>query len=112
MNQDAISWAMQQGAPISCATCRFFHEGKMHCNKSDCGGPASGRDFPCYEGPIPREKFVERCLICGTGETAFHIVLGEGKTKFALCMKHRKIFNHVGTTEGSVQLPVRLIAVT
>lgn len=111
MDPAAISWAMSQGAPITCATCRHFHEGNMRCGQVECGGPGVGRDFPLYEGPIPREKFIERCLVCGEGKVEFHIVLGEGKTKFALCKKHRKVFEHVGAAEGQIKHPVKLIAV-
>jgi hypothetical protein len=112
MNQDSIAQAMRAGAPISCATCRFFHEGNAHCGKTECGGPGSGRDFPLYEGPIPREKFAERCLICGDGKVKFLIALGVDKTKFGLCKKHRTVFDHVGAREGEIKLPVTLIAVT
>jgi len=111
MNPQAIQWAMSQGAPITCATCRHFHEGNMHCGKTECGGPGSGRDFPLYEGPIPKERFVERCLICGDGDVKFQVVLGEGKTKFGLCRKHRKVFDHVGEAPGQIKHPVTLIAV-
>ena len=107
-----MNWAMSQGAPVTCATCHHFHEGNMQCSKTECGGPGMGRDFPSYDGPIPREKFVERCLVCGTGKVVFHIVLGEGQTKYALCKKHRKVFEHVGAKEGRIKHPVRLIAVT
>jgi hypothetical protein len=68
-------------------------------------------DFPCYDGPIPKEKFVERCLICGSDRVEFHIVLGEGKTKLSLCKKHRDVFTYVGAAEGKVKHPVTLIAI-
>lgn len=110
MNEEAIAWAMSQGAPVTCATCRFFHEGNMHCGKTECGGPGIGRDFPSYDGPIPRERFVERCLICGDVDIKFHIVMGNDKTKFSLCAKHRKAFAHVGSPEGTIKHPVRLIS--
>lgn len=84
----------------------------MHCGQTSvCGGPASGRDYPSYNGPIPREKFIERCLVCGDGDVAFHIILGEGKTKFGLCKGHRKVFDHVGAHEGAISHPVVLVAV-
>ena len=110
MDQKAIAWAQKQGAPITCATCRHFHAGNGHCGQ-DCGGPGVGRDFPCYDGPVPREKFVERCLVCGSGKIEFHIVLGEGKTKFSLCKKHRRVFDHVGANEGEIKHPVKLIVI-
>lgn len=110
MDQAAISWAMSQGAPVTCATCRHFHEGNMHCGQTECGGPSAGRDFPNYDGPIPRRRFVERCLICGSGEIAFLIVLSEGKTKFSLCKRHKKVFEYVGAAEGKINRPVKLVA--
>lgn len=111
MDQQAINWALQQGAPVTCATCRHFHEGNMHCGQTECGGPGVGRDFPSYDGPIPREKFAERCLVCGSGEIKFHIVMSEDQTKFSLCKKHRKVFKHVGAAEGKIKHPVRIIAI-
>jgi len=83
----------------------------MHCGKTECGGPGVGRDFPTYDGPIPRESFIERCLVCGGPNVEFHIVLEGGKTRFALCKKHRKVFAHVGAAEGKLKHPVKLIAV-
>ena len=111
MDRAAISWAMSQGAPVTCATCRHFHEGNMRCGKPNCGGPGVGRDFPDYDGPIPRERFVERCLVCGGENIEFHIALGGDKTKFALCKKHRKVFAYVGAAEGKLKHHVKLIAV-
>jgi len=83
----------------------------MNCGKEECGGPGIGRDFPSYAGDIPREKFAERCLVCGGNCIEFHIVLGEGKTKFSLCRKHRKVFAYVGAAKGKVKHPVKLIAI-
>lgn len=111
MDQEAITKAQKQGAPVTCATCRHFHIGNGQCGQTDCGGPGVGRDFPCYDGPIPREKFVERCLVCGGDKIEFHIILGEGKTKYSLCRKHRKVFTYVGAGEGKIKHPVRLIAI-
>jgi hypothetical protein len=111
MDQAAISWALSQGAPVTCATCRHFHEGNMHCAQPECGGPGVGRDFPIYDGPIPRSKFIERCLVCGGDRIEFHIVMGEDKTKFALCKKHRNTYSHVGAPEGKLRHPVKLIAI-
>lgn len=109
MEQDAISKAMAQGAPITCATCRHFHIGNKHCGKSECGGPGVGLDFPLYDGPIPRDKFVERCLICGSGEVKYHIAATTDQDKFSLCRKHRKVYNHVGAAEGKLKHPITLI---
>ena len=112
MDPAAMSWALRQGAPITCATCRHFHEGNMRCGQTECGGPGVGRDFPSYDGPIPREKFVERCLVCGGGPVLYHIVpSATDGTRFGLCKKHRKVFNHVGAPEGKIKHPVRLVTV-
>lgn len=110
MNQESIDWALRNGAPVTCATCRHFHEGNMHCGKTECGGPGAGRDFPSYDGPIPREKFVERCLVCGSSEIKFYVMVPGSTTKFSLCKKHRKVYQHVGAAEGGLQHPVRIIA--
>lgn len=111
MDEASITWALSQGAPITCATCRLFHEGNMHCGQTECGGPGVGKDFPFYDGPIPREKFINRCLVCGGSKVEFHIILGVDKTKFALCKKHRKVFKHVGAGAGKVKHLVTLIAI-
>lgn len=109
MDPKAIADALSRGAPITCASCRFFHEGNGDCGKTECGGPGAGRDFPTYDGPIPREKFVERCLICGSGKTEF-IIVGLD-TKFALCRRHRKVYEYVGqSSPDKIKHPVRLIA--
>jgi hypothetical protein len=108
MQQAAVDQALASGAPITCATCRFFHEGNMACGKSECGGPGSGRDFPSYDGLIPRENFIERCLVCGSGGALFLIV--GLPTKFALCGKHRRVYEHVGAAgPGALLHPVTVI---
>jgi len=111
MDQAAIAWAMTNGAPVTCATCRHFHAGNMVCGQATCGGPGVGRDFPNYDGPIPRDRLVERCLVCGEGNIAYHIVMSDSLTKFSLCKQHRKVFDHTGAPEGQIKHPVRLIAV-
>lgn len=110
MQQSAIDQAMAAGLPVTCATCYHYHRGNPFCDQP-CGGPGMGLDFPCYNGPIPKEKFVERCLICGGDRIAFHIILGEGKTKYSLCKKHSRVYAYVGAAEGKVKHPVTLIAV-
>lgn len=109
MDPRALAKAMAQGAPITCATCKFFHEGNGFCGKSACGGPGAGRDFPLYDGPIPRDKFADRCLVCGDGNVEFLIV--GLNTKFGLCRRHRKVFEHVGQGDpDKMKHPVNLIA--
>ena len=62
-------------------------------------------DFPCYNGPIPRERLVERCLACGSGDTT-HLIAGLA-TKFALCKKHKDLYKYVGQPNpDAVRLPV------
>ena len=111
MDAFAIAKAQREGAPITCATCVYYHEGNGSCGKTECGGPGMGRDFPLYEGPIPREKLVERCLVCGSNEIAYHVVMGGDKTKFSLCKKHRKVYDQVGAAPGRLKLPVKTIAI-
>ena len=108
MNEESIRWAMNAGAPVTCATCKFFHEGEMRCGKTECGGPTRGRDFPSYDGPIPRDKFADRCLICGAGSVQFLIV--GLPTKFALCKNHRDVFSHITANPGEINYPVRIVA--
>lgn len=109
MDQEAVEKALASGAPISCATCPFFHDGNSHCGKSECGGPGAGRDFPSYGGPIPREKFAERCLVCGSSDPGFMIVGLD--TKFGLCKKHAKVYEHVGQEDpDKLRHPVTVIA--
>lgn len=107
MQQFAISNALSAGAPVTCATCRLFHEGNGFCGKTDCGGPSAGRDFPSYEGPIPRTRFVERCLVCGSGEIKYQIA--GLPTKFSLCKKHRGVFDHI-QPDTVLKHPVTIIA--
>lgn len=109
MQEDSIQKAITSGAPITCATCKYFHEGNMFCGKDECGGPASGRDFPLYNGPIPRENFADRCLICGSGE--LYCLIVNLKTKFALCKKHRRVYQHIESQSG-LRLPVTTITIT
>jgi len=108
MQLSAIETAMAAGAPTTCATCRRFHEGNMFCGRSTCGGPGAGRDFPDYDGPIPREKFAERCLVCGAANPKF--VIAGLATSFRLCSKHKTVFKFVGNQEGSLVRSVTIIA--
>ena len=110
MNPLAMARAMDQGAPITCATCRHFHENKANCGQQTCGGPTLGRDFPDYDGPIPREKLVERCLVCGARNTEFRIAGLD--TKLSLCRKHKKVYDYIGTPlPDQIKHPVVVLAV-
>ena len=110
MNRKEIDRAMREGAPLTCATCAHYHQGNSFCGKTECGGPGAGRDFPIYDGPIPRERFVERCLICGGGNVEY-LVVGLD-TKFGLCRKHRKVYNYVGQGDpDKMQFSVKVIAI-
>ena len=110
MQQSAVEQAMAEGAPTTCATCRHYHEGNKRCGQDACGGPASGLDFPSYDGPIPRENWVERCLICGDGNAGYLIV--GLPTKLSLCRKHRKVYQHVGArSPGDLKHPVTVLAI-
>jgi len=96
---------------MTCATCPSFHEGNMHCGIAECGGPGIGRDFPSYTGPIPRESFSDRCLVCGSGKISC-LITGL-PTRFALCTTHKSVYNHVGGGGGGadgIKIPVTTIA--
>ena len=111
LNSEHVVKALQHGAPITCATCKPFHEKNGFCGVVTCGGPVFGRDFPNYDGAIPRERFVERCLACGSPDTRFAII--GLPTKFSLCTKHEKIFSDVSAPSfdgGHVLHPVIVIA--
>jgi len=109
MHPNDVEKALAEGVPITCSTCRFFYEGNGFCGKTDCGGPGAGRDFPIYDGPIPRENFADRCLVCG-GDSPQYLIVGL-ETKFALCKKHRKIYNYVGQEDpDKLKHPVRVIS--
>jgi len=108
VDKQSIEWAMSQGAPLTCATCSHFHAGNMFCGKTTCGGPGVNRDFPDYDGPIPRDAFSSRCLVCGNAPNSLIIGL---ETKFSLCKKHASVFNHVGHNDDSkVRYNVQVIA--
>jgi hypothetical protein len=109
MDPHAVMAAMRHGAPLTCATCRHFHDNRGWCGKQEtCGGPPSGRDFPDYDGPVTRSNFATRCLICGHGEITTHALVG--KTKFGLCTVHRRVFVHVGRDPGQLVHPVVTVA--
>jgi hypothetical protein len=111
VQQFAVEKALSEGAPITCATCRFYHEGNGHCGQDECGGPGGGRDFPSYDGPIPREKLVERCLVCGSTDTRF-VIVGL-PTKFSLCAKDKDVFQFVGSPDNSpLKHPVTVVAIS
>lgn len=102
--------ALSKGAPLTCASCPFFHEGNGYCGKLECGGPGAGKDFPLYAGPIPRESFIDRCLVCGDGSPT-HIIIGL-PTKFGLCQKHRRVYDYVGQADyNKMKHPVNVIEI-
>ena len=110
MNEKSIREAFAEGAPATCATCPLYHANKSDCGKPKCGGPGQGRDFPDYAGPIPREKFVERCLVCG-GANVKYLIVGL-ETKFALCKKHRYVYTHIGQPDpDKIKHPVLVIEI-
>lgn len=84
---------MENGLPITCASCKFIQEGSWRCNRKDtCGGPHSGRDFPDYDGPLQRKLWYERCLVCGEGKPTHSMIVPDATTRFGLCSEHAKIF--------------------
>lgn len=63
------------GLNAVCAWCEHYHDaldrpggGMVSCGK-DCGGPAMGRAFPRYKGPMEGYLYAF-CLICGKSSDA------------------------------------------
>jgi len=71
---------------------------KPRCGQTTCGGPASGRAFPDYNGPIPRANFAAACLVCFRPDPTHLVVVGDDK--FGLCDEHYHIFDHVENQNG------------
>lgn len=96
-----IETALKEGNPITCATCVHFFEARAKgldtCGKTLCGGPIIGRDFPEYKGQIPRNKFSEICLLCGSGILYCHMVVPGKDQRFGLCLAHKDALNGIIT---------------
>jgi len=109
MEFEVIERTLAKGVPLTCASCKLYYEGDGHCGRMQtCGGPLAGRDFPDYDGPIPKEKFVEVCLICGNPKAPYLIV--GLTTKFALCAAHQSIYDKIPASEGVIARPVNTLA--
>jgi len=97
--EDIESVIKQGKVPITCATCVHFYAalaaGRESCGKTLCGGPVIGRDFPEYKGQIPRNKFAEICLMCGSGILYCHIVVSGKEQRFGLCAEHKDALNGI-----------------
>ena len=52
-----------------------------------------GRTFPDYAGPIEREWFASRCLVCGRSEIGYQIIIPDEPTRFGLCSEHFTVFD-------------------
>lgn len=61
------------GLSAICAYCENWHDAKERGDKvkchEDCGGPATGRGFPKYKGPL-EGHLAKVCFICGCSATA------------------------------------------
>lgn len=94
-----IDSALKDGYPITCATCVHFYAaraaGHPTCGKTQCGGPIVGKDFPDYKGQIPRSKFAEICLRCGSKELSCHVAVPGKEQRFGLCKEHERTFDGV-----------------
>lgn len=108
--------ALRAGFPITCASCEHFHNAQKtnaeDCGKLlSCGGPIFGRPFPDYKGPLTPEILEKICLICGSPDPDFHILVG--LRRFGLCFKHHKIFNRPlgpgAQIPSIVKVPGRLV---
>ena len=91
MTPEQINWALESGFNIVCSTCSHLHESlsknQGHCGKVNCGGPVYNRDFPDYNGAIPRDDFKKACLVCAN-QNISHFIIINGKKTFALCKDH------------------------
>ena len=89
LSEQAVTKAMQSGAPITCATCTHYHEGNGLCHRpTTCGGPSFGRDFPDYDGPLAREAFQACCLVCADMTISHSMIVPGRATRFGLCSAH------------------------
>lgn len=70
---DIAAREMETGLIFICAWCEHWHYAMdrgstIGCGK-DCGGPASGKGFPLYEGPF-KSRLNNYCFICGREATS------------------------------------------
>jgi hypothetical protein len=92
---------MGKGLPITCASCFHLNTAVWKCDRKDtCGGPMVGRDFPDYEGVLNRDRFQERCLVCGGGALSHSMLIGT--TRFGLCAEHVSIFQTLKSPTGHI----------
>lgn len=92
---------MAQGLPITCSSCFHLNNATWRCDRKDtCGGPMTGRDFPEYHGVLSRERFQERCLVCGEGKLSHSMLVGN--TRFGLCVAHVAIFRTLKSPTGHI----------
>lgn len=78
---EMVKVEIKLGLSAVCAWCEHFHEAKMRgkvmsCGRRECGGPAQGRAFPSYKGPM-KERLSTMCFICGKDASA-GIWIGDG----------------------------------
>lgn len=80
-----------RGFAAPCALCRHLRSalarGADECGMV-CGGPPSGRDFPVYEGPVPRDRLVAICFVCGD-ESEAAVSVGGG-APLGACGRHAR----------------------
>jgi len=65
--------------------------------------------FPEYQGVIPREHFIEICLICGNPEPRTGVVI-RGRHAFSLCQTHHQaleLLKNDVTTHDLLMMPLR-----
>lgn len=98
LNAEQASKYLAQNYPIFCATCTKLPEGHARglswCGVQSCGGPMhkdGPRDFPDYNGPIPKSKKATICMKCGHSEIVRQIVIN-GK-RLGLCANHKGLFD-------------------
>lgn len=108
ITQADIVKSVEQGYPVTCATCVHFYAACAmnlpSCGKAQCGGPIVGRDFPDYKGQIPRNKFSQICLMCGNSKLYCHVVVPGKEQRFGLCLEHKDCLSGV-VTNPEINLP-------
>ena len=111
---DTVQEELLAGFNIFCATCSFHHEAKEKglpsCIQKTCGGPLKSLTFPDYTGPIPRDRFQEICLLCGSPNDLKRAVYVQGKHIFSLCHKDRNaitVMPSLNVTIHPIIAPIR-----
>ena len=102
--------------PIFCATCKKYYEGRAkglpdpECTSKRCGGPFARKDFPDYEGPIPKENFHKWCFVCG-GPSDMGVRVRGSERVFGVCHNHAPMLRDLAPAgeENKTHDPIDLL---